>query len=339
MSEPIALAPRPSALALLPGLLLSAAIAALAFGGARLQRDYPVSPILLAIVFGIAFRSAFGRAELCQCGNQFAQSKILRAAIILLGFQLTLAQLAEIGLAGLAVVAAAFASCFLFTRWLARGLGIDAKLAELIAAGTSICGVSAIVATNAVTRAREEDVAYAVACVTLCGTVAMLVAPLLAEPLGLAPKSYGLWVGASVHEIAQVVAASFQVGEIEGQHGSIAKLTRVMMLVPLVVALGLAARRRNQADRLGAASPPLPWFILGFLATVCINSAAPISVEIAAWLTPATTALFTVALAALGLETDWRKLRSQGAKPLILGAAASLLIAAVSLALVRMLAP
>src|SRR5690606_10160644 len=124
------------------------------------------------------------------------------------------------------------------TKQIARLIGVEAPLAELIAVGTSVCGASAIVATNTVTRGSEEDAAYAIACITLFGTLAMLTLPLAARLLALEPASYGLWAGSTTHEVAQAIAAAFQGGDEAGQLGTIAKLGRVVMLAPLILALG-----------------------------------------------------------------------------------------------------
>ncbi len=170
--------------------------------------------------------------------------RVLRFAIILLGLQLTAAQV-DGGRGEWACRHRADPPRhFLFTTWLGRLIGVKRGLAELIAAGTSICGASAVIATNTVTRAHDEDVAYAVACVTVFGSIAMFLYPLLPDVLGLAPHAYGLWAGASIREIAQVVAAAYQDGAADGEFGTIAKLSRVMLLAPMVIALGFAASRR-----------------------------------------------------------------------------------------------
>ncbi len=214
---------------------------------------------------------------------------------------------------------------------------MEPRLAELIAGGTSICGASAVIATNTVTEAPEEDVAYALACVTLFGTVAMLAYPLLAGVLELAPASYGLWAGASIHEIAQVVGATFQAGQQAGEAGTVAKLSRVMMLAPVVMALGLIAARRRGAGA-GRAKAPVPWFVLGFVAVVVVNSMVPVPSEARAAAGVATTVLLSMALAALGLEASIGRLRAKGVRPLLLGGLATLFIAGFSLALVKTLA-
>ena len=324
--------------ALLPGLVLTAAIAGVAFALRELPYVGIASPMILAIGMGITLQNSWGTPAAAKPGVTFSMRRVLRFAIILLGLQLTAAQLVAVGGIGLAIIAATLVTTFAFTTWLGRVMGIDRGLTQLIAAGTSICGASAVIATNTVTRAPDEDVAYAVACVTLFGSVAMFAYPLLMSPLLLDAHQFGLWAGASIHEIAQVVAATFQQGREAGEFGTIAKLSRVMMLAPMVIALGMFAARRMRRDggQAGDAGVPLPWFAFGFAAMVVLNSVVTIPHEAMQIIVPLTTFLLTMALAAMGLETDIRKLRAKGLQPLLLGAASFLFIACFSLVLVKL---
>ncbi len=321
--------------ALLPGLGLTVGIAALAFG----LRQFPgfgiLSPMILAILIGIAFHNLLGTPVRARAGVTFAMRRVLRFAIILLGLQLTAEQVAEVGVAGVALIAATLIATFVFTKWLGHLIGVERKLAELIAAGTSICGASAVIAVNTVTEAHDEDVAYAVACVTVFGSIAMFVYPALAGVLHLGARAYGLWSGASIHEIAQVVAAAFQNGKEAGHYGTIAKLTRVSMLAPVVLTLGLLAsrKRRHHASDSARRRTPVPYFVLGFIGLMIINSVIEIPADAKGSIVGATTFLLSVSLAAMGLETDLRKLYAKGLRPLLLGAASSLFIAGFSLAL------
>ena len=325
-------------LPLLPGLALTGAIA----GTALALREIPyiglASPMILAIGIGIAIQNTSGTPAAAKAGITFSMRSILRFAIILLGLQLTAAELLEVGGIGFAVIAATLLATFIFTTWLGRAMGIDRRLVELIAAGTSICGASAVIATNTVTRAPDEDVAYAVACVTIFGSIAMFVYPLLGSVLQLDPHHFGLWAGASIHEIAQVVAATFQQSREAGEFGTVAKLARVMMLAPVVIALGLLATRRARAmgAESGSAKVPMPWFAFGFVAMVILNSLVDVPHAAMSLIIPITTFLLTMALAAMGLETNIQKLRAKGLRPLLLGAAAFLFIAGFSLMLVKL---
>jgi uncharacterized integral membrane protein (TIGR00698 family) len=319
-----------------PGLVLAATAAAAAYAVRQLPGMTTFSPMILAIVIGIAFHNIVGTPAWAKQGVTFSMRRLLRVAIILLGLQLTITQVAEVGGRGIGIIALTLVSTFAFTVWMGRLLGVDSKLAQLIAAGTSICGASAVIATNTVTNAQDEDVAYAVACVTVFGSVAMFAYPLLPGLLHLDPHAFGLWSGASIHEIAQVVAASFQDGQKAGEFGTIAKLSRVMLLAPMVIALGVIASRSSERGAT-AARPPMPWFVLGFVAMVGINSVVTIPAEARTWIVALTTFLLSVALAAMGLETDIAKLTARGFRPALLGALAFLFIAGFSLALIKLM--
>src|SRR6185312_6625806 len=288
------------------------------------------------ILIGIAFHNVIGTPAIAKEGVRFCLRRILRGAIILLGLQLTASQVLEVGASGIFIIAATLISTFLFTTGFGRLIGVDRKLTQLIAAGTSICGASAVIATNTVTRANEEDVAYGVACVTVFGSLSMFLYPLLPALLHLDPHLFGLWTGASIHEIAQVVAAAFQDGQSAGEFGTIAKLSRVTMLAPLVIALGWFASRKSAAGA-NDAKAPLPWFVFGFIALIGLNSVITIPADIKSWLVALTVFLLSVALAAMGLETDIGKLRAKGLRPLLVGAASWIFISLFSLALIKII--
>jgi uncharacterized integral membrane protein (TIGR00698 family) len=322
-----------------PGLLLTAAIAGAGFALRAIPGLGLFSPMILSIVAGIVIHNAIGTPLRAKAGVLFSLRRILRAAIILLGLRLTAQQVIEVGATGIAVILLALTGTFLFTTWLGRLIGVDRKLTQLIAAGTSICGASAVIETNTVTRAQDEDVAYAVACVTVFGSLAMFAYPLLPALLHLDPHEFGLWSGSSIHEIAQVVAAGFQDGKEAGQFATIAKLSRVMMLAPTVILLGLAAARRSRRQGHGRTEdrsrPPLPWFVLGFIAFAGLNSLVTIPAEARSAIVQLTTFLLSMALAAMGLETDIAKLKAKGIRPFLLGLSAFVFIAGFSLMLVK----
>lgn len=320
---------------IVPGLILTGGIAGLAYAVRLIPGLGLVSPLVIAIIIGMVFHNLVHTPAIATLGVKFALRRILRFAIVLLGLQLTFAQVRTVGVVGFSIVAVTLAATFFATRWLGRVMGVDAKLAELIAAGTAICGASAVIATNTVTRGSDEDVAYAVACVTVFGSLSMLLAPALLPYTGFDAYAYGLWTGSSIHEVAQVVAAAFQGGQQAGEFGTVAKLSRVMLLAPLVIGLGAAAIWRARGDKeAGHASPPVPWFVFGFIAMVLVNSAGLVPAEVKSPLITLTTFLLAVALGAMGLETDLRKLRLKGVKPLLLGAAAWVFISVLSFSLI-----
>lgn len=311
----------------LPGLAVVATIAVIATLIQRLTGIAALSPLILALVLGILFRRFVGKAQVLDAGVGFALRPILRFAIILLGLQITLMEVAQLGWRGLIAVGLTLVVTFVFTKAVAIVLGVERRLAELIAAGTAVCGASAIVACNTVTRGSDEDVTYAMACVTLFGTVSMLAFPLLIGPLQLLASAYGIWAGTSIHEVAQVVGASFAVGEEAGHMGAVAKLTRVMLLAPLILALGFV-RNRGDGD---AVRVPMPWFVFGFIGMMVVNTIFSLPEPLHDFLVVMTAFLLTLALAAMGLETDLRKLRRKGVAPLALGACATVFITGLGL--------
>ncbi|MEI4486129.1 putative sulfate exporter family transporter [Frigidibacter sp. MR17.14] len=320
----------------LPGLAGAATLAVAASALVHLPGLGALSPLILAILLGLCARSLLGalapaRVAPLRAGSAFAMRRVLRAGIVLLGLQVTLGQLASVGLGGLALVATVLGATFVFTCALGRVLGVEAGLSRLIAAGTSVCGASAVVAANAVIGARDEDAAYAVACVTIFGTLSMLAFPALGTALDLAPGDYGLWTGAAIHEVAQVVAAGSQHGAAAGEAAILSKLARVAMLAPLVACLALATR----AERGGAAArAPFPWFVAGFLGAILLASTGWVPQDWLAASRPLTTALLAIALAAMGFETHVAGLRARGLRPLALAAAAWIFISALALVLV-----
>jgi uncharacterized integral membrane protein (TIGR00698 family) len=320
----------------LPGLALTAGIAGLASGLRQLPGIGILSPLILAILLGMMFHNIVGTPRSCKAGVAFSLRRILRFAIILLGLQLTVTQVISVGSAGIGIIGATLLGTFGFTVWLGRCLGVEGKLAQLIAAGTSICGASAVIASNTAIEGSDEDVAYAVACVTIFGSLSMFLYPLFPALLHLDAHRYGLWAGASIHEIAQVVAAAFQNGKDSGDFGTIAKLSRVTLLAPMVLALGWCAARKRGQTAPGAARKraPMPYFVLGFIALILINSLDILPSALKTGAVPVTTFLLSIALAAMGLETDIRKLKAKGLRPLLLGAGAWLFISGLSLGLI-----
>ncbi len=324
-----------------PGLLLTAAIAALAFLPRALTSSGMLNPLVVAILFGIALRALMSVAGIAlpawaPRGLTFSQKRLLRLAIALLGLQISISHVAEIGPAGVAVALGCLIATFLFTQALGRWLGVDAGLTTLIAAGTSICGASAIAAVNSATRAPDEDAAYAIACITLFGTLAMLLYPLIAALLPLGPHGYGLWSGATLHELGQAVAAAFQGGDAAGQSGTVAKLLRVAMLPAMV--LLLVWRGAGAAARADVTPAAMPWFVVGFAALMIFGNLVNFPPELKARTNDATIFLLCMGLAAMGLATDLSKVRAKGLRPLLVAGGGTLFISTLGLGLTLWLA-
>ncbi|MFT3687638.1 YeiH family protein [Paenirhodobacter sp.] len=291
------------------------------------------SPMILAMGAGIALRNAGIAGSGLTPGNAVSLRPVLRTGIVLLGFRLTLGDLAALGMVGIVLIVALVAATFWLTRRVGRWLGVAPGLSELIAAGTSICGASAVLGVNTVTRAQDEDVAYAIACVTIFGSLAMLVDPMLMPVLGFDAHAYGLWVGASLHEVAQAVGAGMAAGETAGETATIAKLGRVVLLAPLILILGVG--RPHEGPR----GLPVPLFVLGFLGAVVVNTVLPLPQGVVAGVLDLSGFLLAMALAAMGLETHLGALRRKGLRPLLQGAFGWLFISGTAACAVAILAP
>ena len=326
----------------IPGLGLVAVVAAVAFAvEAVVKTATPIvlSPLVVAVVLGGLISNLGLIPDRCRSGLRFAARSLLRLGIVLLGLQLSLSQVRELGAPGLLLVAFVVAITFIGTQWLGKKLGLSHGLSLLVATGFSICGASAIAAMRPVSDADDDDMAYAIALVTICGTLAIFLLPAFAEIIGFSGAQFGSWVGASVHDVAQTVATA-STGNQEAQHATIiVKLTRVMLLAPMVAGVSFARRRKiaksqttnEKATASATKLPPLiPLFVVGFLIAISLNSYFDIPKVVlsdAKWIEKS---LLASALVGLGAGVDARKLRSIGARPLVLGLISWLLIATLS---------
>jgi uncharacterized integral membrane protein (TIGR00698 family) len=321
--------------ALAPGLALTGGVALLAYALRMIPGVDKLSPMILAILIGAAIHNTMGNIAGTADGVDFSLRRILRLSIVLIGLQITARQAADVGFGGLAIIATGLLATLAATMIVGRLIGVPRGLALLIGVGTSICGASAIMAAKAATGGEDDDAAYAVAGVTLFGTIAMFLYPALAAPLHLSQAQYGLWAGASVHEVAQAVFASAQGGAEALQVGTIAKLTRVAMMAPVIILLGEVFVRMNWVGGGERGRPPFPWFLIGFLAMAALNSVVAIPAEVSGPIRAATTFLLSMAMAAMGLHTNLRHVFSAGIRPLALGLFASVFISASVLALIE----
>ena len=327
-----------------PGLGL---VALCVLGAHVVAHFVPVaSPLVVSVAIGAILANVGLVPTWSRAGLQFAAKKLLRLGVVLLGFQLAIGEVLELGGPGLAVVALVVTTTFFGTQWLGRRLGVSPSLSLLIATGFSICGASAVAAVEGVSDADEEEVAFAIGLVTLCGSLAIFVLPLLAGPLGLEGRPFGAWVGASVHDIAQVVATA-STGDAATLHTAVVvKLTRIVLLAPLVAGITLQRRRRLQAatggatieetaaggdvDQTGHQTPIIPLFVAGFLMAIALRSASVVPVGWLPSLKVAETLALAAALVGLGTGVRIAKLRRLGGRPLVLALLSWLLIAVVA---------
>lgn len=291
-----------------------------------------------SVVLGIAvahlpgprtFVRGAGRAGLSLAGR-----RLMRIGIVLLGLGLGLDQVLRLGWATVAMVVAVVAATFFGTLWLGRRLGLPGDQPLLIATGYSICGASAIGAVSQVSGSDEEDVAASVALVTLCGTLAIAVLPLLQDPLTLSDPAFGRWVGAGVHDVGQVVATAQTAGPDALGEAVLVKLMRVALLAPLVaaVAFSVRARRRGARTPSGRRPAPVPLFVVGFLAAAALRATGVLPDVVLEWSHTAQEALLAAALFGLGSAVHLPTLARTGGRAAALGLGAWVVVAGVSYA-------
>lgn len=319
------------------GVLLTAAVTWMAYllADSPLFKQFNLSPIILAILTGMLIKNFLGVRRVMRPGVKFCAKKVLRLAIILLGFKLSLAEVGALGLHATLLIVCISTVTLLGAYWMGRRLGISKNLSLLIASGTSICGASAVIAVDAVTKDENDaDVAFAIGVVTIFGTLFMLVYPLVFKLAAMSVPVYALWSGLSIHEVAQVVAAGFAVSPEAGAMATVVKLTRVLYIIPVTLFLSVWAAKKAGGRKFSFKNITVPWFVLMFFGVIVINSLQIIPARPTAWLVSLDNVLMTGAMAALGLETSIGAMKKVGLKPIYLGTAASVFISLLSLALV-----
>ena len=310
----------------LPGLALTLLVAAAAAALARWQPMGTLgrSALALAIVLGMALGHTVYPQIQSQAatGVGVAKGQLLRLGVALFGLRLTFADVAAVGLTGLLVDAIMLCSTFALACWTGRRwFGLDATSAVLIGAGSSICGAAAVLATEPVVRGKADQVAVAVATVVVFGTLAMFGYPLLLPLLhhwGVPEAGYGLWVGSTIHEVAQVIVAGRAGGELAADHALIAKMLRVMMLAPFLLLLSVAVARRARPGAEGGRKITIPWFALWFIIMVAVQSSGWLPGRLTHGLLWLDELLLAMAMAALGLSTHVSAIRRAGRRPLLL---------------------
>lgn len=326
-----------------PGLLLAALGVAAALA---VHQAVPAVPKLTAAVaLGIAAAHLPGVRPVvrgvARPGLSTAGRRLMRLGIVLLGLKLSLDDVLGLGWATVAMVLAVVAATFAGTWWLGRRLGLPGDQPLLVATGYSICGASAIGAVSQAAGSEEEDVAASVALVTLCGTLAIAVLPLLQQPLGLGEAEFGRWVGASVHDVGQVVATAQTGGPGALREAVLVKLMRVVLLAPLVAGVAVAARRARRGtpdgtpDGTAAAGrrPPIvPLFVAGFLAMIALRTTGLLPDRALTLAGDAQELLLAAALFGLGSAVHLPTMVRTGGRIALLGLGSWVMVAGVSYA-------
>lgn len=303
------------------GVALAGALAFAALQGGSLpaMQRLGLSALTIAILLGMAVgNTVFPRiAARTATGVDFSKNILLRTAIVLYGFRITFQQIAGIGLDGILIDVVMVSLTLLLAVQLGkRVFGLDEQSAILIGAGSAICGAAAVMAAEPVVRGQAHKVSVAVATVVVFGSLAMFSYPMLYPHLHLSEHAYGVYVGSTVHEVAQVVAAGKSISDAAASTAIIEKMLRVMMLAPFLLVLSSYLRGEAQAG--GKARIAIPWFAVLFIAASAVNSLHLLPDALVAALVHIDNVLLAMAMAALGLRTHAGAIRQAGVKPLLL---------------------
>lgn len=363
--------------ALVPGVALSGALGAVATAiatwvGVDLlgYAKSPISAIPLTVLLGLVVRDTVGVPAVCDAGLRFCVKRVLRVGVVLLGVRLSLVDAGATGLVALPLVLACIAVAIVVVRALARALALPARLGTLIAVGTSICGVTAIVATAPVIDASEDEVSYAVAVIALFGTLALFAYPFLAHALFVDPRHAGFFLGTAIHDTSQVAGAGLTYQQQFGAPQAldvavVTKLVRntcMVAVIPLARAMhgpargaaahvGVSNREAPDGAALGASrvSDYVPPFILAFIGMAALRTVGDLGARPFGVLDPAVWGAIVagaqrvaevallLAMGAVGLSTSLRRLRVLGVRPLVAGTAAACCVGIVSVVLIRAL--
>lgn len=303
----------------LPGVALAGLVA---LAAAFIVSRYGGPILLLALLLGMAFNSLSDSRRVA-LGLDFCTRFILRLGVALLGARVTFDQIAALGWRAAGIVIAAIAATMLFSRYAARHMGLSGTFAALSGTAVAICGVSAALTAASVLPERAEtarDTVLVCITVTALSTIAMLIYPALASIAHFTPIEGGVFLGATIHDVAQVVGAGYTMSATHGDVATVTKLLRVLLLAPLVLTLAVLVRRAGQPAAVGRRWQMLlpPWFLLAFLLVVALNSAQMLPARIASNAVSTSQACLILAIAALGLRTSLASLREIGWRPLVL---------------------
>jgi uncharacterized integral membrane protein (TIGR00698 family) len=301
------------------GVFLSLLAALAVWWGASLtwNRSLHLSPLTLAILIGMLVGNAIPARFLhgLQPGLRFTQQKILRFGIILYGLRLTLSDIFQLGPGAVALDVTIIGCVVLAGYWLGtRVFKLDPDTALLVSAGSGICGAAAVLATDRVIDSESHKASIAVATVVVFGTIAMFVYPLLYPLTGFTERQFGIYTGATVHEVAQVVAAGRAVSQAAGDTAVVTKMLRVLLLAPVLFLVG-RVRRTGAAG--AARSISFPWFVLWFGVVIAAQSLFTLPSGVRSGMIELDTVLLSSAMFALGVGTRWGQLSRAGTRPLL----------------------
>ena len=330
-------------LKLVPGILLSVGVAALACWLESLLPIHLIGSAVIAMFIGMILNHYLRESKRLAPGLKFTSKKILKFAIILLGLSLNITTILTVGKMSLTVMVFTLLTCFGGGYFIGKALGLNWKLSNLISAGTGICGGSAIAAISSVIDADDNDVAYAMSATFLFDMAMIVLFPIMGRALGMTDQAFGIWAGTAVNDTSSVVATGYAFSEGAGDFATMVKLTRTLAIIPTVVVFALVQLRLKRKEALQnsrngselkanvSIAKIFPWFILGFLAMSVVTSVLPIPAAVVSGTKSISKFLMVCALAAIGLNTSFSSMKKAGIRPMIHGFIISALVVVVAL--------
>jgi len=321
----------------LPGIGLIAAIVAVAFQINQLQPA--ISPLALCVAFGFLIANFASWPAFATQGTALASKKLMRIGVALLGAQVSVVSLKAIGMKGVITVILVVSFTIFGILALSKLFKMSGELGLLIGVGFGVCGATAVAAIKPQTRATEEETSYAIALISLCGTLSIFVLPFLGHLMGLSDQTFGAWAGAAVHDVGQVIATASVWSDDAVKSAVVIKLSRVCLLAPIVLILSIRHRRslaaQGQTNEGSAKVPLIPFFVIGFIIVAIIQNVFEIPEGLHDATVLISKVLLGAGLVALGSGVRWKSIRAIGPRPMLMGMVAWVIVAGVALAAVR----
>jgi len=322
----------------IPGFALIAALVAIAFEINKLQPA--ISPLALSVLFGFLVSNLATWPTWAEAGTKIASKRVMRIGVALLGFQLSVAALEKIGLKGVLTVFLVVTFTIFGILFLSKLFGMTGDLGLLIGVGFGICGATAVAAIRPQTRATQEETSYAIALISLCGTLSIVALPFIGHFLDLSTETFGAWAGAAVHDVGQVIATASVWSQDAIAAAIVVKLARVCLLAPIVLILSVRHRKYlksiNKEAEKSEKVPLIPFFVLGFIAVAIFHNTVDLPTRVTEDIVLLSKWLLGAGLVALGANVKWSNIRKIGPKPMVMGMIAWIIVAGVALLAVNL---
>ncbi|CAB4828823.1 MAG: putative sulfate exporter family transporter [Actinobacteria bacterium] len=322
----------------LPGLGLIAAVVAIAF---QIHNFQPaISPLALCVAFGFLIANVGSWPTFATEGTALAGKRLMRIGVALLGAQVSVISLQAIGIKGVITVIFVVSFTIFGILALSKLFKMSGDLGLLIGVGFGVCGATAVAAIRPQTRATQEETSYAIALISLCGTLSIFVLPFLGHVMGLSDQTFGAWAGAAVHDVGQVIATASVWSDEAVKSAVVIKLARVCLLAPIVLILSIRHRRYLSAQGKSAATsakvPLIPFFVLGFIAVAILQNTLDVPARVHDDIVLTSKILLGAGLVALGSGVRWKAIRAIGPRPMLMGMIAWIIVGGLALVAVRL---